>query len=211
MSRYISIFILVTVWLCSTASASQTLSLRDATQRVLAKNPQVALSRALEEAAAGHVVQASVLANPELSYQLEDFSGDTRRSASDATTTFSLSQPLSLPGKRGARQNLAQEEQSLATLNSDAQRLRLIRVTRERYVDVLVAQESLAIVEQNLLLAKQTHDAVTARVSAGKVSPIAQTRATVALKQAERELRVKQELQHLAQRRLAGLWGASGY
>ena len=207
MFRYFSLFILLAAPLCSTTSAAAGLSLFDATQRVLAKNPQTALSNALEEAASGRVVQAGVLPNPELSYELEDFSGDTNRSASDATTTFSLSQQFSLPGKRSARQALAEGEQALAALDSQAQRLRLIRLTRERYIDAIAAQEKLAASEQNLQLARQTLDVVSARVSAGKVSPIEQSRATVALRSAQRELALQQQWRQLAQRRLAALWG----
>ena len=43
-----------------------------------------------------------MLPNPEFSYQLEDFAGDTGRSAGAATITYGLSQRLPLFGKRGA-------------------------------------------------------------------------------------------------------------
>lgn len=206
MYRYFSVFTLLSVLLCSTTAAAS-LSLVDATQRVLAKNPQTALSNALEEAAAGRTVQAGVLPNPELSYVLEDFSGDTRRSTGDATTTFTLSQRFSLPGKRSARQAVAEDEQTLTALDSQSQRLRLIRLTRERYIDAVAAEEQLDIADQRLGLAKQTHDSVSARVSAGKVSPIELSRATVAMRGAERALMLQSQSRLLAQRRLAALWG----
>lgn len=188
---------------------ADSLSLSEATRRALEKSPQITLSNALQDAAEGRVTQAGVLPNPEVNYLLEDFAGDTNRSAGGATTTYSLSQRFSLPGKRGAKKSLAGEERTLTALEAQSEKLRLIRLTRESYVDALAAEEKQSATEQNLILAQQLRDAVAARVTAGKVSPIELSRANVALAGARRAARLATQENQLARRQLASLWGES--
>ena len=79
MSRIFVVFVSLMATLCAGLLHADSLSLSEATRRVLEKNPQTAVSSALQDAAAGRVTQAGVLPNPEVNYQLEDFSGDTNR------------------------------------------------------------------------------------------------------------------------------------
>lgn len=209
MSRIFVVFVSLLAALCAGPLHADSLSLSDATRRVLDKNPQITLSKALQEAAEGRVTQAGVLPNPEVNYLLEDFAGDTSRSAGSATTTYSLSQRFSLPGKRSARQSVAGEERTLTALEAEIERLRLIRITRESYVDAQAATEKQSATAQNLVLAQQLRDAVAVRVTAGKVSPIELSRANVALAGARRAARQAAQESQLARRQLASLWGES--
>ncbi|MES3041658.1 MAG: TolC family protein [Pseudomonadota bacterium] len=209
MSRFFVLCLSLAAALCAGPLHADNLSLLDATRRVLDKNPQITLSSALQEAAEGRVTQAGVLPNPEVNYLLEDFAGDTNRSAGSATTTYSLSQRFSVSGKRSARRSVAGEERTLTALEAQIERLRLIRVTRDRYIDALAATERQSATEQNLVLAQQLRDAVAARVTAGKVSPIELSRANVALAGARRTARQAAQENQLARRQLASLWGES--
>ncbi len=209
MSRILVVSVFLVASVLAAPLRADSLSLSEATRRVLEKSPQITLSNALQDAAEGRVIQAGVLPNPEVNYLLEDFAGDTSRSASSATTTYSLSQRLSLPGKRGARKSLAGEERTLTALEAQIERQRLIRLTRESYVDALAAAEKQSAAEQNLILAQQLRDAVAARVTAGKVSPIELSRANVALAGARRAARQATQESLLARRQLASLWGES--
>ena len=87
--------------------------------------------------------------------------------------------------------------------------MRLIRLTRDSYVDALAGTERQSAAEQNLLLTQQLRDAVAARVTAGKVSPIELSRATVALAGARRAANLAAQENQLARRQLASLWGGS--
>lgn len=189
--------------------AESALSLADATQRVLEQHPQIQTATALMEAAAGRTQQTGTLPNPEMGYLVEDFSGDTSRSFGDGTTTLSLSQRFSLPGKRRSRIEVAEAEQKEAGLSWQAQKLALIRLTRETYAEVLAAGERQSMAEDSLRLAQQLHEAVAARVEAGKVSPIERSRADVALAAAERDVRLASQQHQVAKRGLASLWGAA--
>jgi len=206
-------FIVVSVFLLAALPAGQTLagslSLPEATQRVLARNPQITVNTARLDAAEGRVIQAGALPNPEVSYLLEDFAGDTSRSAGQASATYTLSQRFSPPGKRSARQAFAREDGALTALEAQSERLRLIRLTREAYIDALAGQERQAAAAQNQQLAQQLRDAVAARVAAGKVSPIELSRASVALAAARRASQQAVRLGELSRKQLAALWGES--
>lgn len=190
-------------------TTKEALSLPDATRRVLERHPEIQVATALEEAAAGRTQQAGVISNPEIGYLVEDFSGDTGRSIGAGTTTMSLSQRLSLPGKRGSRINVAEAEQKEAAQSRQARKLALIRLTRESYSEVLAASERQRMAEDSLQLARQLREAVSARVEAGKVSPIELSRAGVAMAAAEREARLAAQQHQVAMRSLASLWNGS--
>lgn len=209
MSRFTAISAFLLAAFPASQLLADGLSLSAATQRVLAGNPQMIVNAARLDAAEGRVIQAGALPNPELTYLLEDFAGDTSRSAGQATTTYSLSQRVSLPGKRSARKAFAREDGALTALEAQSGRLRLIRLTREAYIDALAGAERLAAAEQNQQLAQQLRDAVAARVDAGKVSPIELSRASVALAGARRGSQQAMRLSELSRKQLAALWGAT--
>jgi cobalt-zinc-cadmium efflux system outer membrane protein len=175
--------------LSASVQAAERLTLEDATRRVLQQHPQLQAAQSLEDAAAGRVQQAAIIANPDVSLLLEDFAGDTRRSIGAATTTWSLSQRFAVPGTRRARIAVAEAGQQQAALAIEATRLALIRRTRDAYVAVQVSEERLRNAAHSLELAQQLRDAVAARVEAGKVSPIELSRAGVTLAAAQRARR----------------------
>lgn len=202
MSRLsvVSAFLLAAV--AAGAVHAADLSLSEATRRVLDRNPQTALSAALVDAADGRLTQAGVLPNPEVSYL-----GNSSKSPGSTAATYTLSQRFSLPGKRSARQAFAGEDRALTVLEAQAERLRLTRLTRETYIDALAGQERQVVAEQNLMLVQQLRDAVSARVEAGKVSPIELSRANVALAGARRASQQAVRQGELSRKQLAGLWG----
>lgn len=210
MSRVFAVLFLGLTGLAASPLYADSLALSDAIRLTLANNPQMATGQSLRQAAEGRVQQAGTLPNPQVGYLLENFSGSSGRSAGSATSTWSLSQPVITAGKRGARQALASGERDLVATQVSMTRARLIRRVRESYVDVLASEERQAATERQLNLAQQLRDAVSARVTAGKVSPIELARAGVALAAARRVQRQAAQEATLARRQLASLWGAEG-
>lgn len=202
MSRLSVVSVLLLAVFASGPVLAADLSLSEATRRVLDRNPQTALSAALVDAADGRLTQAGVLPNPEVSYL-----GNSSKSPGSTAATYTLSQRFSLSGKRSARQAFAGEDRALIALEALAERLRLVRLTRETYIDALAGQERQTVAEQNLLLVQQLRDAVSARVEAGKVSPIELSRANVALAGARRASQQAVRLGELSRKQLASLWG----
>lgn len=192
------------------AQAEQRLTLEDVTQRVLQQHPRLAAATARETAAAGRAYQAAAWANPEVSFTLEDFAGDTGLRAREGSATWALSQPFSLPGKRRARRDVADADRQLATLSVQEQRLAIIRLAREASVELAAADTRRRHAMQARALAQRLHDAVAARVEAGKVSPVELSRAGVSLAAAERAERLATRQHELAQSRLQSLWGGAG-
>ena len=96
------------------AQASQVLSLPQALTAAFAQNPELAAAGREIGIADGERRQAGLLPNPELAWEVED----TRRDTS--TTTVTLSQPLELGGKRGARLAVAGAGQAIASLTWSA-------------------------------------------------------------------------------------------
>ena len=97
----------------TSAQASQSLSLPQALAAAFAQNPELAAAGREVGIADGERRQAGLIPNPELSWEVED----TRRDTS--TTTVTLSQPLELGGKRGARLAVAGAGQAIAQLGVD--------------------------------------------------------------------------------------------
>ena len=207
MSRAFAALFLGLAGLIANPLHADSLALPDAIRLTLANNPQMAAGQSLRQAAEGRVQQAGVLPNPQVGYLLENFSGSSGRSAGSATSTWSLSQPVITAGKRGARQALASGERDLVGAQVSMTRARLIRRVRDSYVDAQAAEERQSAAERQLGLAQQLRDAVSARVTAGKVSPIELARAGVALAAACRVQRQAAQEATLARRQLASLWG----
>ncbi len=85
-------------------SAAPSPSFSELMQRAQASAPRLLESAAAVEAAAGRARQAAAWPNPNLSVDVEDFSGTgPYRGTAQAQTTLALSEPLELAGQRSAR------------------------------------------------------------------------------------------------------------
>jgi cobalt-zinc-cadmium efflux system outer membrane protein len=161
------------------------------------------LSAARNEAAAidATIKQAGLIPNPEVSVQLEGAQRDTR------TTTWQVNQQIELGGKRAARINAASRayDTAYADLNSKRAEIRALVITA--FFNVLNAQERLRLAEASLQLAQRGTLVASRRVTAGKVSPVEETKARVAEANVRLELsQAKSELA-IARKRLAATWG----
>ena len=142
---------------------------------------QPAVRAAAHEAAATDalVAQADRLPNPTLSYLREGQQAGLR------TTTVQIDQPIELGGKRRARVALARGAAALAEGDRLAQRQAVRADVIAAYYAVLVAGHRLAVAQASLDLARKTVDVTARRVAAGKISPIDETRARLALVDAD--------------------------
>jgi cobalt-zinc-cadmium efflux system outer membrane protein len=177
------------------ASASETLTLEQAIARAFAANPSL---RAISHAPAiadAEREQAGALPNPELSYL---------REGSD-THTVQLSQTLELGGKRSARIGVADRQRELASDAVAMQRASLRADVTAAYLEALVAAQRVELAQAEADLAAQATSAASRRVAAGKISPLEQTRSSVAEAAARLELTKAIATSTLARRRLATL------
>jgi cobalt-zinc-cadmium efflux system outer membrane protein len=172
------------------ASAAPALTLNEAIELALQFSPQLAANQHELASGEGAVLQAGARPNPEIQALIED----TRRES--RTTTLQLAQPIELGGKRSARVAVAELGQAQASVDIQARRSQVRADVAEAFYNAAIAQERVRLAQTSADLAGRAADAVTKRVTAGKVSPVEETRVNVAragvrveLLQAEGELR----------------------
>ena len=153
-------------------------------------------------------LQAGLRPNPELGVEVENFAGqDALQGVDGAETTIAFAQLVELGGKRGNRRMIADLDKTLAEWDDQSKKLDVLAATAKAFVEVLIAQEQVALNAELLKLAEQTTAAVTERVDAGKVSPVEKSRAHIELAAARIEANKANRELEAARRRLAGFWG----
>ncbi|WP_431045732.1 TolC family protein [Roseateles sp. L2-2] len=180
---------------------AQTLTLSAAIERALTSHPRLRAATFEVEAADGAVQQAALPPNPSLGLEQEDTRRETR------TLTVLLSQPLEIGGQRAARTALAQRGRDISQAELDALRAELRADVVQAFFAALVAQERVTAAQESLRIAGGGVEATARRVSAGKLSPIDETRARVAEATSRIELRQAQADRLAARHALAAAVG----
>ncbi len=187
---------------------SGVVTLHQALTLALMKNPELTAFSWELRATEAQSLQARLLPNPELEVEVENFGGTGSFGGLDeAETTVHLGQLVELGGKRSKRKRAATVEQDLAGWDYEIQRIQVFTETSKAFVDVLAAQQRLALNQDFVGLAQQVLEVVSERVRAGKGSPIEEIKAGVSLSsrlierdRAENELTAAREV-------LAATWG----
>lgn len=187
------------------------ITLRDALSIALLQSPELAGFGWELRAREAHLLQVGRLPNPVAGVLLEDLGGATRLTGAASVVqpqaTIQLSQLVELGGKRAARQRLAGLNRDLAEWDFELARVDLVTRVSAAYLDVLGSQQAVALAEKGRALVEQVQQTVSARVEAGVVSPIEQTKAGVALATARIEEQRARRLLDADRTRLAVLWG----
>lgn len=145
--------------------------------------------------------QSSLLPNPELTSTWEEVGKPTR------ATSLQISQLIELGGKRGARILAAGLGRDAALAELDAKRIEVQTRVAQAFVDVLAGQRRKQISDQAVLLASQAAEAVGKRVTAGKVSPVEETKARLEASAARIEAEQAGRELAAARKRLSAFWG----
>jgi len=197
---------------------SSDLTLRDAINLALLRNPELAAFSKEMRALEGVTLQAGLLRNPELSVNVENIgniqklSGDINAPESivqevvQQVTTIRIGQLIELGGKRAARVNAALLGEELAARDYESRRIELMARVANVFTEVLAGQERLKLAAETRQLAQNVVDTVILRVQAGKVPPIEETRAKVGLSTARIEWEQAQRDLVSARKRLALMW-----
>jgi cobalt-zinc-cadmium efflux system outer membrane protein len=187
------------------------ISLREALALALRQSPELASYGWKIRARASAAIQAGQPSNPVLDVLFEDLWATGREveaiRAAQPQATIQLSQLFELGGKRSARRTLAELDRDLAEWDFEAARIDVLTRVTSAFLDVVVSQRAVSLAEQTRALFEQVDQTVTARVEAGVVSPIEQTKAGVALATAridEQRARRTLDADRMA---LATLWG----
>ena len=184
------------------------LTLNDAMALALMRNPELGTYSLKVRAAEARRLQAGLLPNPEVSYEIEEFSGD-RSGFRESENTVVLSQLIPLGGKRAKRTRLTEIERDLAGWDYESKRLDLFTEVTRDFAAVLGAQRRVELTEEALTVAGEVTKAVSERVRAGAASPVEAMRATVAAASAGIELEHARQALEAERMRLASTWGAT--
>jgi cobalt-zinc-cadmium efflux system outer membrane protein len=189
--------------------SSNTLSLQDAIELALEKNPELSVFSIEIKASEAREFQEGLGPNPELDFSVEQIGGTGELNGFDAAEySLGLSQTFELGGKRLKRKKVAFHEKTLADWDYQSKRLDIVADTTKAFAEVLGAQERLALVGESYELAGKVLKVVVELVDVGKVSPLEKTRAEVELSTIGIELeKAKRELA-AARKRLASMWGS---
>lgn len=184
------------------------LTLDQALSFASSRSPEIAAMQSEIRARDGRLLQAGTRPNPELSGTTENLGGDVAQTGG-VQSTLQVGQRLELGGDRAARTAVASAARDLARWDLESRRLDVAARVTGAFVDVLSAQRRLELATDTVRLAEEVRSTVAARVEAGKVSPIEETRAEVALatENIERD-RAAADLAG-ARSRLAATWGST--
>jgi len=189
--------------------SSGEITLRQALALAFARNPDLAAYSWEVRSGDPRILQAGLLPNPELGVEFENFLGsEPSRNFETLESTLSISQLVELGGKRAARIRLASSEKEVASWDYEAKRADVAAEVAKAFMEVLSAQDRLALAEELARLSKEVLNSVAARVVAGKISPVEETKASVAWSISGIDLeRAKLALEG-ARKRLAATWGS---
>lgn len=195
----------------ASASGLQPVTLAGAIQLALDNSPALSAARREIEATEGERIQAGVFQNPTVNVEVEDQRRDTR------TTTFTVSQPFELGGKRSARIAAAERGIEVARVQLEARESDIRANVTAAFFATLISQERVRLAQASLDLASTGSQAAGKRVTAGKVSPVEETKAKVAeanvrleLVQARGELQTNLELLRSLTTRTTGIDAVDG-
>lgn len=179
------------------------LTLHAALALAVQANPNLSAARFEVAAQDGLVMQAAARPNPTLSFERMGRSGSNE---ADGETSYQLSQPLELGGKRAARIAAAERGRDAAGAALEAQRAELHADVVTAFYNVLVAQERLRLAQDGSELAQHATQVASKRVAAGKVSPVDETKARLAEANARLEQGQAVAALDAARQRLAAYW-----
>ncbi len=180
---------------------SGVLTLATAVDRAQQHNSELRALREEVAALEARASQAGARPNPTLEYLREG----NREQGGAAAVQVSI--PFELGGKRSARLNAATAELRVATADLAAGSLRVQAEVVAAFHEAYLAGKRLELATQASASARQSSISAGARVLAGKISPVEETRAKVA--EANQLVEAIQAQRDLAEARvkLAVLWG----
>ncbi|MEX2216875.1 MAG: TolC family protein [Phycisphaeraceae bacterium] len=156
------------------------LRLGDALTLALLHNPDLATVAYDVRASEARRIQAGLPPNPSIGIMLNQFGGqDELRGFRGAETSLRFSQLIETAGKLTRRVELARADQRLAAWDYETKRLALFAQATQRFVEVLAAQERVALARESLTLAEQTLTIIDDRVKQGVAAPVDRDKAKV--------------------------------
>ena len=153
--------------------------------------------------------QAGIWRNPVLEVEVEDYRSPAGTLEPDAReTTIAITQELPLGRDVARLRQLASARAESVNWEFEATRLEVVLKVSRRFVQALAGDRRVAMAEDEMALAKETHAVIEQLVEVGKASPVELVRYEVSLIEAEVELARERRNRDNAYRLLAATWGS---
>src|SRR5260370_3814204 len=124
-------------------------------------------------AAEARIIQAKLIANPEISVEGESLTAASgSQSGNEMQNTLRLSQLIELGGKSRSRLREAQFDREATRWDYEVKRLEVLKLTSTAFIDALAAQRNVQLAEEGLAIAEAAVPVSQKRVEAGKASEV---------------------------------------
>lgn len=191
---------------CVAYSSDQISTLSQAIEKTLESNPNLKSFSPKLAAAKANINQASLLPNPVLGFEVEDFGGQLD-GFNQSESTISIDQPIPLGGKINAKKELASTQLELAEKQNQVQLYDLLSQVKIAYLDLVFSKTLITIQQEQVKLSKKVLSSVTKRHNAGAVLLLEKTKAEILLKQDLIELKKAKNLLKINKQSLVSFWG----
>jgi outer membrane protein, heavy metal efflux system len=189
-------------------AGAEPLTLVNAIEQTLARNPELNIYTPRLDAARGETSGASLRPPFTLQAETQDALGTGRASSFDsAETTVALSHVVELGNKRALRVRAAEAGTAALDAERAAAELDVLAEVTRRFIHVASDQEHLALTQRATALAEENVDAAEARVRAARAPDVEARRARVAHARAAIEQEHAEHELLTSRRKLAALWG----
>jgi cobalt-zinc-cadmium efflux system outer membrane protein len=155
----------------------------------LERNPAIASARSVIEQNEGGQIQASAYPNPTIG------AGTANAALRDPSTgtrfmehNVSVHQTVEWPGMRAARQDAAAAGLAGATVGLDEAKLNLIAEVKQAFYELLLAERTVDLLQQNLEIVQEVARIVKARVRSGEGPQFEAVKADVEVLKAKQEM-----------------------
>jgi len=173
-------------------------------------NPSLKVYSAAENEALARADQAGRGLNPELGLEVEDFLGSGPYNGfSSAQYTLFLAQTFQLGGKPAKQREAAGWNAELVRLQARLQAIDLQAEVTRVFIEILAAQQEIALTGELVGLAEQDLEFIRRRVKNGSLSPVEISRAEVALFSANMALDSARQTLAIKRIQLATMWNTT--
>lgn len=210
MSRWFAA-LLCAVWCCVAAAQAvdaKPVTLKEAIERALDASAAVKAREERVGGAEAGIRQSSVLPNPEIDVELENFAGSGPfKDLNDSELTLGVSQRIERSGKRDGRVAVAQSERDIAAIERDTARLDAAAEARRAFFDVSAATALLRARKAGLDSARQIEAMAARRVRSARDPVTVKLRAQIQAAEAKGAHDRAVLALETAKRKLASMWG----
>lgn len=190
-------------------AAGAALSLREAVELALQRNPDLASFAFGLRASEARIEVAALRPAIEAGAQIENFAGTGRASGlSGAELTLGLSGIIDLGGQRERRVDAARLARDAVHVERQVAQLDVLAEVARRFIHVAADQQHLVLTRFATQLAGDTVNEVERRVRAARTPEVELARARIALSRARVEGEHAEHELLSSRRKLAAMWGA---